>query len=262
MRRNVIEIVSGLKNTPGLQEVSMTTNGSLLSSMASELKASGLNGVNISLDRLNPQRFLEITGSHLYERVLQGTHAALAAGLKVKLNMVVLRDLSEKDICEFVELAMQYPIEVRFLEFMPLCGEEWDVQCFWPIREVRQVVAKNFLLSDELLRHQEVAQTFSLLSGKGKVGFIGSVSESFCENCTRLRVSVDGKIKPCLFSNLEFPIGGLLKSQASDEAIVALIRQAVAEKPRGNLFFEKPFYGDASFNGLKAPTPLIHNIGG
>lgn len=262
LRRDVVDIVRGLKRITGLNDLSLTTNGSLLAALVKPLQAAGLDRVNISLDRLNPKRFTEITGSQLYERVLAGAFAALQAGLRVKLNMVVLRDLCERDICDFVDLALRYPIEVRFLEFMPLCGEAWDTQSFWPIHEVRRMVKEKFLLSKELPRGDEVAQTFKLLKGQGSVGFIGSVSESFCENCTRLRLTVDGNIRPCLFSDLEFPLGSLLKNQATDAEILAVVETAIAQKPRGNQFFETPFDGVGSVPAVASATPLIHHIGG
>jgi len=262
LRRDLVNIVRRLKNISGIEDVSLTTNGSLLAALAKPLQAAGLDRVNISLDRLNPKRFAEITGSQLYERVLEGAFAALDAGFGVKLNMVVLRDLSEREICDFVELARRHPIEVRFLEFMPLCGEAWDTAAFWPIREVRRIVGENFLLSTELPRHDEVAQTFALREGQGRVGFIGSISESFCENCTRLRLTVDGKIRPCLFSDLEFPLGPLLKNQATDAEIFGVVESAVAKKPRGNQFLETPFDGVGSGPAVIPGTPLIHHIGG
>ncbi|MDP2644023.1 MAG: GTP 3',8-cyclase MoaA [Desulfobacterales bacterium] len=258
LREDIVEIVQSVKTT-GTQEVSITTNGSRLAPMLSALKKAGLDRINISLDSMNAERFREVTLVHAFREVMQSVFLALKAGFPVKLNMVALKGLTRDEILEFVGLARDWPLDVRFLEFMPLCGEAWRPDLVFPIGEIRSIVQDHFQL-EEIPRDDAPAQTFRLISGKGRVGFIGSLTESFCDQCSRIRLTADGNIRPCLFSGTQVPIKALLRENAPDAAIAAAIREAVRIKPAGNAFRNQSF--DSSEETLRGAGPAIRKTGG
>ncbi|MBI4352796.1 MAG: GTP 3',8-cyclase MoaA [Candidatus Omnitrophica bacterium] len=263
LRQDILEIVRCLKGLPTVHDLSLTTNGSHLAPLAKPLKEAGLDRVNISLDSLNPWRFREVASSPFYWKVIESVFAALGEGLKVKINVVALRGLTREEIAAFAELAFLYPLEVRFLEFMPLCGTAWRPELVLPIKNVRSAVKENVeLLEDDRPRLDQPAQTFRIRGGKGKVGFIASLTESFCDQCSRIRLSADGRILPCLFSGEEVSVGDLLRRHAPDEEILEAVREAVKRKPRGNRFRERPFGLGEDGDLEVARNPLIRHIGG
>ncbi|MDP3920587.1 MAG: GTP 3',8-cyclase MoaA [Candidatus Omnitrophota bacterium] len=262
LRTDILEIVRKIKDVPGITDLSITTNGSKLVPLVHSLKAAGLDRVNISFDSVDPERFKKITLSNAYAEVLGAVHAAVRAGFPVKLNMVILNGVTPGEIIRFVELAVKFPLEVRFLEFMPLCGSGWSNDLFYPIEKVREIVRENFKLGQVEARGSEVAQSFPLEGGCGKVGFIASLTESFCEQCSRMRLSADGQIYPCLFSDTRVSVAELLRREASDEAVIEAIRHAARIKPAGNQFKERPFEKDTGRAVEVHETPLIHHIGG
>ena len=241
LREDIVEIVRSIKKIGLIEDLSVTTNGSLLEPLLAPLKEAGLDRLNISLDSLDPKRFQSITLSDSYDKVYCATRAALAFGFPVKLNMVVLKGLRDEEIISFVKLAQRYPLEVRFLEFMPLCGEGWDPDFVLPISEVKKVVFREFEMTADEPKSGQVAQTFTLSGTGGKVGFIASLTESFCDQCSRIRLTANGRIRPCLFSDVEVSLGGLLRDGASDEEIKESIKLAVAMKPAGNAYRDRPF---------------------
>ena len=263
LRKDILDIIRALKSVETVKDLSITTNGSRLGPMVRDLKEAGLDRMNISLDSLDPKRFEEITLSDTYAEVLGSVFEALQAGFPVKLNMVVLRGITSKDIVEYVRMACEYPLDVRFLEFMPLCGTGWRPDLVWPIGKVRAVVMENFdLAEDDVPRLDKPAQTFKIRGGKGKVGFIASLTENFCDQCSRIRISADGKIQPCLFSDTQVSVKNLLRDNAPDEDIVRAIQLAVGLKPRGNWFRDKPFRFEEDKDLAFAANPMIHSIGG
>ncbi len=263
LRQDILDIVRALKGVETVKDLSITTNGSRLGPMVHDLKEAGLDRINISLDSLDPKRFEEITLSDTYAKVLGSVFEALEAGFPVKLNMVVLRGITAKDILDYVRMAFEYPLDVRFLEFMPLCGTGWRPDLVWPIEKVRAIVMENFdLIEDDEPRLDKPAQTFKIRGGKGKVGFIASLTESFCDQCSRIRISADGKIQSCLFSDSQVSVKNLLRDNAPDEDIVRAVRLAVSLKPRGNWFRDKPFKFEEDKDLVFASNPMIHSIGG
>lgn len=261
LRPDLVEIVRALKSIPLINDVSITTNGSRLRPLLKPLKEAGLNRINISLDSLDPVRFEAITRRDHFEEVYQSVFDAIQMGFGVKLNMVILRGLRPDEIIQFVKLAYDYPLEVRFLEYMPLCGSGWKPELFLPIKDVRAIVEEHYLLNS-LSREGQVAEIFSLLNGRGKVGFIASMTESFCNDCSRIRISVNGDIHPCLFSNTKVSVIRQLKENASDEAVVESIRLAVAIKPEGNQYIHQPYSVETDDYRTTTNNPLIKTIGG
>jgi cyclic pyranopterin phosphate synthase len=260
LRKEVIEIVRSLKRVDTVRELSITTNGSLLTRLARPLREAGLDRLNISLDSLEAERFREVTLYSQYRDVREGVRTALLEGFPVKLNVVVIQGISPDEIVDFVRMAVTHDLDVRFLEFMPLCGTGWRPDLVYPIGRVRDIVAEHFTLA-ELPRGDKPAQSFAIAGGKGKVGFIAPLSEPFCERCSRIRISADGVLRPCLFSDYEVSLAGLLKGGASDERLSEAIRYAVANKPRGSQFADEPFEGDR-YDSQVTMGPFIRSIGG
>jgi cyclic pyranopterin phosphate synthase len=261
LRDDIVEIVAAVRAVETVEEVSITTNASRLAALAVPLKGAGLDRLNISLDSLDESRFARVARTAQYARVMEGIDAAIDAGFPVKVNVVVLKGMTDEEIVDFVAMAVRRDIEVRFLEFMPLCGDGWQADLVYPIGGVRDVVARRFdLLEKE--RGDRTAQTFAIAGG-GRVGFIGSLSEPFCNACSRVRISADGRIRPCLFSGYEVPLRELMRDGASDDAIVGAIRTAVANKSRGNQFVEAPFREEsAQSQVVSGGEPLIRRVGG
>lgn len=259
LRHDIVDIVRDIKKETSIQDVSITTNGSRLLPLLKPLKRAGLDRINVSLDSLDPARFKQVTLSNAYPQVMEAIHQALEMGFPMKLNMVALSGLTTEDIFKFVQLASDYPLEVRFLEFMPLCGSGWKAELVYPIANIRAIIHDRFELEEEKNRQDQVAQTFRLVGGKGTVGFIGSLTESFCNDCSRIRITADGKIRPCLFSDAEVAVGDLLRSQTSDEEILKALQEAVRIKPAGNQFREKPFQIGCS-NSTQTDETLLTNV--
>ncbi|HHP51683.1 MAG TPA: GTP 3',8-cyclase MoaA [Moorella mulderi] len=259
LRKNVATLVSLLKGIPGIEEVSMTTNGLLLENLAHPLKAAGLDRINISLDTLRPDRYRYITRWGDWEKTWRGIEAALEAGLHpVKLNVVVLRGFNDDEILDFARLTLDNPLHVRFIELMPL-GEALAMEsCFMSAEEVRAVITQAYALEpDHGVTTRGPAVNFRIPGAEGTLGFISALSQHFCQRCNRLRLTADGKLRPCLFSDLEIDVKGPLRSGASEEELAALFAQAIALKPQGHHL--------KKMDGVKRAQALkraMHQIGG
>jgi cyclic pyranopterin phosphate synthase len=261
LRADVVPLVGALRGIEGVHELSMTTNGSLLARFAQPLRAAGLDRINVSLDSLDPARFAQVSGSRSYERVRAGVEAAVAAGFPVKINVVVLRDTPEAEILAFAGMAASGCIEVRFLEFMPLCGSAWEKERVYPIPDVRAVVARHFVM-EELPRGDAPARTYTIGTGGGRVGFIAPLSEPFCATCSRIRLTADGHLRPCLFSDYSVDLGRLMRAGASDEDLTRAIGIAVRNKPRGSMFNDVPLARMGDAVAVSVSGPPIRAIGG
>lgn len=238
LRKDVVDIVGRISALGMIDDLSLTTNGSLLPQFLKPLQRAGLHRLNISLDSLSPKRFAQVTASSQFQQVFAAVHQALRLGFPVKLNTLILNDLSEHEAVELARLAMHYPLEVRFLEFMPLCGEGWTQADFRPVAQIRSDLCRIFQLVEEPRPPRAVAQTFRIPQGKGTIGFISSVTEPFCNTCSRIRLTADGTLRPCLFSPIGFPLKHLLRNDAPDTEILSALRNAVAQKPKGNAFYD------------------------
>lgn len=220
VRRGIVALCERLG---GLCELCMTTNGLLLPPMASQLKAAGVSRLNLSLDSLRAERYAAITRRGTLEDAIHGLECALAAGFaKVKINMVLMGGINDDEIGDFIALTKERPIEVRFLELMPM-GE---CAC-WP--KGRFVSANDVLRrfpALEAIGREGVSERFRMPGYAGEVGLIRPMSGCFCEACRRIRVTSDGMLKPCLHSDMELPIRGL-----HGEELMRAIRAGVAAKP-------------------------------
>jgi len=250
VRKGIADFIASLRKIEGLEDLSLTTNGTFLEDLADELKASGIVRINVSLDSLDHERYREITRGGDLNRVLRGINKALEVGFKVKINTVVLSSLSEKEIFHLIEFGRDKNLEVRFIEFMPLCGNGWRRDFFAPITYIKSKIEQRYRLSD--LDNNGVAVRYAI-DGGGIIGFITSVSEPFCSNCSRLRLTARGTLRPCLFSSLEINIFPLLRTGAPDMEIVRAIGKAVYMKPAWN----------PVLRGTEDPKKVfIRNIGG
>jgi cyclic pyranopterin phosphate synthase len=234
VRRDLPRLIEKLSAVPGIRDIALTTNAVLLEQQARDLYAAGLRRLNIHLDTLDRERFLKITRRDDLPRVLAGIDAAVAAGFeKIKFNIVAVKNLVEPDIVPMALFCRERGFEPRFIEFMPL-----DSQSLWDRRKVLMADDIIATISREIGPIEAVpdadprapATEYRYLDGRGRLGFIASVSKPFCLNCNRIRLTSDGKLRYCLFAIDETDVKGLLRSDASDEEIQALIRQNVSEK--------------------------------
>ncbi|MBE3580818.1 MAG: GTP 3',8-cyclase MoaA [Thermoanaerobacteraceae bacterium] len=234
VRKNVVGLVGRLAALPGLEEVSLTTNGILLGPLARPLKEAGLGRVNISLDSLRPERYRYITRVGNLETVWRGIRAALTVGLTpVKLNVVVVRGFNDDEILDFARLARREPLHIRFIELMPIGTAAAGEAAYVPVAEIKRKVEEEFTLEPlEALRGCGPARSFRVEGGPGSIGFIGALSEHFCHRCNRLRLTADGKLRPCLYWEGEIDVKTPLRNGASQDELVELFRRAVALKPR------------------------------
>ena len=237
-RKGLADLVRMLRAIPGLEELTMTTNGTLLGAQAQALAEAGLDRVNISLDTLCPARFRRITRLGELRDVLAGIEAAEEAGLvPIKLNTVVARGLNDDEVAELARLTLEHPWHVRFIELMPLgSGVAWGEDRCVPAYKVRQRIeaALGPLSSAQGPSGRGPARTFQLESGLGTVGFITPWSEHFCSSCNRLRLTADGQLRPCLLSEVEVDLRGPLRTGAGEVELRRLIERAVELKPMGH----------------------------
>lgn len=233
VRGDLMDLIRGLKAIPGIEDLSLTTNGTLLAPLAERLKTAGLDRVNISLDTLKSERFAVITRRDSLGAAWAGIMAALRAGLEpVKINTVALKGLNGDEVADLAALTLKYPLHVRFIEVMPLGDDvDWACRHLLPLMAVRDRVGMVGKLAPAAVTGSGPAQVYRFAGGLGTVGFISALSHNFCHACNRLRLTADGKLKPCLASDLEVDVKGALRSGAGEEELKALYQQAVALKP-------------------------------
>jgi cyclic pyranopterin phosphate synthase len=233
LREDIVDLVRTLAGVSGIEDLAVTTNGVLLASMAAGLKDAGLKRVNISLDALEHECYRRIAGEDKLAQVLTGLHAAIEANLSpVRINCVVMRDVNLSQVKALAALSLQLPVAVRFIEYCPTTRLTGPASCYVPNREVRGIIESRFgPLSDVVLPCTGgPAAYFRIADAAGAVGFISGRSSMFCHRCTRLRLTSDGKIRPCLYAGRDYDIGQLLRSGADDETILNLLRTALREK--------------------------------
>jgi len=256
VRRGLPELIRRLVSIPGIRDLALTTNGVLLSHLAEPLYEAGLRRINVHIDTLDRERFLQITRRDELGKILAGLDLCKRLGYRIKLNAVAVKNLVEPDIVPLARYARENGFEVRYIEFMPL-----DAQNLWDRGKV--------LLADEIIDtlSREIspltpvpdpdprapASEYAFADGIGRVGFIASVSRPFCLNCNRIRLTADGKLRYCLFAIHEDDVKALMRSGASDEEIASLIRRNLAAKWEGHEINSAKF--------VPPPRPM-YSIGG
>jgi len=240
LRKGIEYLVKKVSTIAGISDLALTTNATLLKDHALKLRESGLKRVNISLDTLNPAKFIKITGMDLWQQVMEGIEEALIRFSKVKLNIVTVRGVNDEEILDFVEFIEDKPIALRFIEFMPVGQNGWTRSQFIPSSFVKdQIESKYELEKIDRDPRDATAELYQIKDFKGTLGFISAISKGFCENCNKLRVTADGFLRPCLSSNIEIDIKSKIRSGAEDDQLAELFRRALASKPRQHNLLEE-----------------------
>ena len=225
VKKNILSICRRAAAVPGIREVCLTTNGILLPELAKPLKEAGVRRLNLSLDTLDPEKYAYITRIGKLEDFWKGFHAALDAGFeKIKLNAVLIGGFNDDEIVPLAELTRQYPVDMRFIEMMPMCDSaEFGSEAYIPDARVLEALTE----ATPVPQDGGVAKLDRLPGAKGNIGLISPVSAHFCGECNRIRLTADGKVKPCLHSNAEYPLKGL-----SFDGMRAQLEQAILGKPQ------------------------------
>jgi cyclic pyranopterin phosphate synthase len=245
LRPGVVDFISRLRQIDGLEDVAITTNGYLLPEMAGHLAAAGSPRVTVSLDSMDPAKFARMTRTpRSLEKVMAGIDAALEAGLKpVKVNIVLMRGFNDDEIVDFARLARKRDIILRFIEFMPLDADHsWKRELVVTAREIVAAIDPVLPLL-EVPRHSpsETALRYRFADGQGEIGIIAPVSIPFCGQCSRIRLTADGKLRTCLFSMEEYDVRHLVRNGAMDSDIERFFLDAVYQKEPGHRINEPDF---------------------
>ena len=237
VRRGIVSLVKDIHDTPGIESVSMTTNGVILSEMLPDLTAAGLSGVNISIDTLDPDRFDEITRrTGNLPKVLEAIDASVAAGLNTKVNCVAMKGVNDDELACIAALAENRPICVRFIEFMPI-GKN-DFKKAVQADEIIDVLTKAYgkPMPDGTRRGNGPARYYKFPGLEGPVGIISAMTHEFCEECNRIRLTSDGFLKLCLQYDVGESLRELVRAGASEEELAAEMKQTVMKKPQHHTF--------------------------
>jgi len=233
VRRDFPRLAAMLATVPGVEDLSVTTNGYLLERDAEKLVGAGINRFNVSIDSLQRDRFFEMTRRDALPRVLRGLEvlAQHPEAHPIKINAVAMRGFTEDEAIPFAEFARSHPYEVRFIEFMPLDADHnWTPDSVLSGDEIRAAISAVYPLEAEPREAHATARVYRFADGKGRIGFINPVSEPFCGDCNRIRLTADGRLRTCLFSLNETDLRTPLRDGSSDDEVVAVIRDAVWRK--------------------------------
>ena len=234
VRKNIVHLVRKLVAIAGIEELTLTTNGVLLEPIAAELKAAGLSRVNISVDSAGREGYRQITGFDFLPTVTRGIYKAIEVGLTpVKINSVVMRNVNVSQIAVLAQMSIYLPVTVRFIEYCPTDKHTSPPSHYVPNSEVRKIIERRFgLLSNAIVGASGgPALYFKIRNSAGAIGFINGRSSIFCRSCNRLRLTSDGKLRPCLYSTYHYDLKKLIRSGATDGQILALLEKIIAEKP-------------------------------
>ena len=238
LRRGIIKLIRDIKSITGIRQIALTTNGILLDSMADDLIAAGLDGVNLSLDTLNEEIFNLITRRNLFANVQNGLNKILKSGCEVKINCVPISGINENELLNIVELAKENDIKVRFIELMPIgCAVDFKgIPTAKVIAQIEDAFGEMKSVAKEHL--QGPAQYFTLQGFKGQIGFIDALDHKFCSSCNRIRLTANGFLKLCLNSNAGLDIKSLLRTGINDDKLFEAIQNTIYNKPKEHHFNE------------------------
>lgn len=244
VRRGILDFISSLHALDGIEDISLTTNGVLLEEMAPGLLAAGISRLNISLDSLDARRFREITGSDSWDRVWRGIMRAEALGFSpIKINMVPVRGLNDDEIAAFARLTVTRRIHVRFIEFMPIGAyDRWHTDACVTADRVREIIEREVgvLVPFAAKKSAGPSDNYQITGGTGVIGFISPISKHFCASCRRLRLTADGKIRPCLLSDTEIDVKSPMRGGCESGELERLFRLALQVKPERHYLHETP----------------------
>jgi cyclic pyranopterin phosphate synthase len=257
VRQDLHKLVALLAGIPGVRDLALTTNGMLLAEQAEALRRAGLRRLNISLDTLSPSAFRQIARRDGLERVLEGIAAAQRVGFdSIKLNAMAIRGITEAEVVPLARFARERQLELRFIEFMPLDAEgRWQSDQVLSGAEILHLLEAEFgrLVPVPPKQPGQPASDYRYQDGGGLVGFINPVTQPFCHDCNRLRLTAEGQVRNCLFSTVEWDARALLRGNGSDADLAWLIRQCVAAKKAGHGINSEEFV---------RPQRAMYQIGG
>jgi cyclic pyranopterin phosphate synthase len=271
LRPKLENLISSLNMIRGVKSISMTTNGLLLADKVKQLKDAGLESVNISLDSFRADRFRTITGTDNFKKVIDAVEAADNAGLRVKINTVIIRGWNDDEIVDFATFARNTGHVVRFIEFMPLDGSGiWQPDLVYSKKEMIELIVRSIERITPLtdgdgssnhengsngIYNRDPAVLYSFTDGKGIIGFIPSITEPFCGNCDRIRITSDGRLLTCLFEKPGYDIRAMIRGGKSDQYIKRQLLEDIRRKPEGIIKLIKT-------RTLRPSLNLMHTIGG
>ncbi|MDD3581990.1 MAG: GTP 3',8-cyclase MoaA [Desulfobacca sp.] len=235
VRRGVAGFLQALQCIPQVEEICLTTNGVRLAELAEALWAAGLRRLNVSLDSLQPQRYHQLTGGDFFFQVWEGLRLAEALGFApIKINCVVMRGLNDDELSAFARLSLEYPYHIRFIEYMPIGTQGHWHRRYYLSTEIIKAYLKPLGQLEELPPEAAAgpARRYRLPGAKGELGFISPISQHFCPTCNRLRLTADGRLRPCLLSDQEFDIKTPLRLGADDATLEEMFRTAIRRKPQ------------------------------
>lgn len=257
VRRDLPVLIHKLAQISGIKDIGLTTNGILLAEQATDLYEAGLRRLNVSLDALDPVKFEEITRRTGYEKVIEGIHAAKAAGFApIKVNAVSVRGITESEVIPFGHFARETGCEVRFIEYMPLDADAaWEREKVLFAEEILSTLSEGIapLVPLPVRDSRAPATEYQFADGIGRIGFIASVSQPFCLSCNRFRLTADGKLRNCLFSLEETDIRQLLRGGGDPARIQEAVRDSIAAKKEGH---------EINMANFVQPERPMYSIGG
>lgn len=256
MRKNLPVLIKMLNEVDGIDDIAMTTNAYFLKDQAQSLKDAGLKRLNVSLDALDPKKFRDVNRRDCLQSVLDGLDTARKVGFKsIKINAVAVRNFSETEIMNLIEMGRSDGFEIRFIEFMPLDSDKvWERDKVLFGHEIINMIKENYeLVPIDNSLEIGPASEYNFADGKGKIGVITAVSNPFCDHCNRIRMTADGKLRTCLFSTEETNLKELIRSGATDKTIIETLKQAVLVKEPGHKI---------NLDDFERPTRAMHAIGG
>jgi len=251
LRKDVVSFIEKTVRIEQIKDIGMTTNGVLLKKYAKDLYQAGLKRINVSLDSLEEDKFKKITRFGFLKDVLEGIESAYRVGLNpIKINVVVMRGINDDEIEKFARLSLQVPYQIRFIEFMPIGHNYWGEELFISTKEIKQKIQYNVgTLTPVQVKKSGPAEYFMLEGAKGLLGFISPLTTHICSMCNRLRLTADGKLRPCLFSDKEIDLKKILRSGASQEEIKQILIKAIQLKPQGISIESKPLRPMSTIGG-------------
>lgn len=243
VRKGVYDFLAELSRTAGLTDLSLTTNAVALKDNLQRIKSAGIKRINISLDTLKPEKFAKITGLDLFDQVWQGIEGALEMGFHpIKINVVALNGVNDDELIDMARLALDYPLHVRFIEYMPIGQSQMGNGPLLLAPEIKKRLSGlGRLIPVRSSANDGPAQRYRFDGAPGEIGFIHAMSHHFCDRCNRLRLTAQGQLRPCLLSDHHEDVKGPLRDGCSDDQLAEIFLKAVRHKPSDhNLALENP----------------------
>ncbi len=254
MRRNFLFLVESiLKRFPEV-DLRLTTNGTLLPGKVRHLKDLGVKTINVSLDSLYPETFSRVTRSDLYRAVRQGMDEVMAAGMHLKINAVAMRGINDRELPDFFEFIRRNPVDFRLIEFMPMGGKTlWSPEYYWSAEDIMREAQElaDLKLDERTSKNAGPARMYKVENSMGRFGVISALSNHFCHSCNRLRITPDGYLRTCLFSDKQYRLRPVLRHpKLGPQALGRIMRLALQKKPLGYQLLQQKNTNGASIHGM------------